>query len=157
MIERESKCGDCCVCCTALIVYANSFFKTKPAGETCKYVANNQCSIYKDRPSVCKPYECFWLQLTKKVDGGSPIIWRPNNLGALVTPKPELEKDNKIPLCFNEIYKNAIDLNDPSPELKSFLDMIFTLEKKQKKRWEMYLIPFGSEGCGNKINVNWVS
>jgi len=153
MIEQESSCGNCCTCCTTLSIKADDgFYKDKPAGETCEYVANNQCSIHEDRFSLCRKYECFWLQLAKKVDGGFPVIWRPDNLGIIITPKPELEKDNKIPLYLRETYKGANDLS--RPELKSFLDTIVRLSRKQKKEWEMYLIPFDSEGYGRKLIVN---
>jgi len=152
MIEQESSCGNCYACCTTLSIKASDgFYKDKPAGETCKYVANNQCSIHEDLFSLCRRYECFWLQLAKK--GGSiPVAWRPNNLGVIITPRPKLEKDNKIPLYLKEIYKGANDWS--RPELKSFLDTIVRLSRKQKKEWEMYLIPFGSEEYGRKLIVN---
>ncbi len=67
-------CGECTACCTLSVVKDLD----KGAGVTCKHCVLTQgCSIYADRPKVCKEFECAYLQ------GGSNIKLRPDKCGIM--------------------------------------------------------------------------
>jgi len=51
-------CGDCTVCCFIGAVPALG----KPAHTKCLHVSNQGCSIYKDRPDLCREFQCSWLR-----------------------------------------------------------------------------------------------
>lgn len=51
---------------------------TKPAGEACPQLVRGGCGIYKDRPPVCRRFECGWLQAPNL-----PDELRPDRCGVL--------------------------------------------------------------------------
>lgn len=71
-------CGECVECC-----YAFKVEDWKEACEECKY-EDKGCSIYEDRPQVCKDYECAWLG---QPNGHKPL--RPDKCGAIFTKMPD--------------------------------------------------------------------
>lgn len=50
-------CGECSACCK---VYAIKELK-KQANQWCKHCPGSGCSIYQNRPGVCRDFECLWL------------------------------------------------------------------------------------------------
>ena len=50
-------CGPCTMCCSALEIAELK----KPVGRTCENCSGRGCSIYAERPQVCRDYECEWL------------------------------------------------------------------------------------------------
>jgi len=51
-------CGACTMCCSALEIAELK----KPAGPLCGNCrAGGGCTIYSDRPQVCRDFECEWL------------------------------------------------------------------------------------------------
>jgi Fe-S-cluster containining protein len=54
------KCEECTACCTHLkgTAYGYEFGN----GNTCKFLCNGKCDIYKVRPNACMNYECAWTQ-----------------------------------------------------------------------------------------------
>ena len=51
-------CGSCIMCCTALEIPELK----KPAGPACpNCILSGGCTIYADRPQVCRDFECLWL------------------------------------------------------------------------------------------------
>jgi hypothetical protein len=53
------QCGPCSLCCDALEVAAVG----KPVNQLCRHwVVGSGCSIYKDRPQMCRSFSCAWLQ-----------------------------------------------------------------------------------------------
>ena len=89
-------CGTCTLCCRLPDI---DFFD-KPANAWCRYcIEGKGCSIYTDRPSVCRDFLCLWMtdeglgegwepsrshmmiyrqgpQITVLVDPDCPDIWR---------------------------------------------------------------------------------
>jgi uncharacterized protein len=69
-------CGPCTMCCAALEIAELK----KPAGPLCQHCRLGAgCSIYADRPQICRDYECEWL--TRR-DLGRPL--RPDLVGAIL-------------------------------------------------------------------------
>jgi hypothetical protein len=52
-------CGECSLCCKLFAINALS----KPANVWCKHALPGKggCSIYADRPQLCRTYSCWWL------------------------------------------------------------------------------------------------
>ncbi|MFA1012856.1 MULTISPECIES: YkgJ family cysteine cluster protein [Pseudomonas syringae group] len=64
MIKKHKTCGECTVCCSALLIDTPNF--KKPADIKCIHVKDKGgCSIYEKRPEVCRSWECGWLALSK--------------------------------------------------------------------------------------------
>jgi hypothetical protein len=53
----DRTCGDCNMCCR---IFSIETVDNKPAGPLCKHWCNG-CTIYKDRPPVCRNFSCTWL------------------------------------------------------------------------------------------------
>lgn len=51
------ECGDCTLCCTVLEVPE---FQKRPMN--CCSHCDKGCSIYHNRPTSCRNFECLWLQ-----------------------------------------------------------------------------------------------
>lgn len=95
-IVAGRSCGTCTLCCRLPDI---DLFE-KPANVWCRHcVAGKGCSIYTDRPSVCRDFLCLWMtdealdeawapsrshmmiyqqgpQITVLVDPDHPDIWR---------------------------------------------------------------------------------
>jgi len=54
----ERSCGKCKVCCTIMKVEELG----KPRGTTCEMLGAEGCSVYNQRPSSCRAFECLWLK-----------------------------------------------------------------------------------------------
>lgn len=74
-------CGACTMCCSALEIAELA----KPAGPKCNHCAQAGCSIYPDRPQVCRDFECQWL-----TDRKLPPHFRPDRIGVLFMEDYEL-------------------------------------------------------------------
>lgn len=62
---KMNTCGDCTLCCTLLPVPELD----KPANTHCQHcIVGKGCSIYEDRPQVCRPFNCAWLQSSASID-----------------------------------------------------------------------------------------
>lgn len=69
-------CGSCNLCCKLLGIGELK----KPAGKWCPHVKLGVgCSIYKDRPSSCQEFQCFWI-----VDPNAPDNERPDKVHAFL-------------------------------------------------------------------------
>jgi Fe-S-cluster containining protein len=53
-------CDDCAVCCTG-ILSGESYGKEYYLNHPCHYLQDKLCTIYDNRPTVCKNYRCAWL------------------------------------------------------------------------------------------------
>lgn len=63
-------CGTCTLCCRLPDI---DLFD-KPANAWCRHcVAGKGCSIYDDRPSVCRDFLCLWM-----TDAGLDAAWDPS-------------------------------------------------------------------------------
>jgi len=69
------ECGECTACCTwpSSNIYGWEF----GCGKSCKFLENNNCSIYKVRPQSCKDFQCAWLE------GLLPEEMRPDKISVL--------------------------------------------------------------------------
>lgn len=52
------ECGDCSICCKELDIDSDTL--TKPAGQMCSNRTAQGCSIYPERPSLCRQWFCAW-------------------------------------------------------------------------------------------------
>lgn len=79
------ECEDCTACCSGFLMgsaYGNKF----GCGKACVFLARNLCTIYADRPSACRDYQCAWTQKLL------PEWMRPKDCGVLVSVE---NKDDK--------------------------------------------------------------
>jgi hypothetical protein len=133
-----SLCGECYVCCLVLdIKKSDGFYKDKPVGELCKYVADNQCSIYENRPSVCVKFKCFWLQASEKLN--VPVFWRPDFSDIIVTSHDIVDNPT---VKITELKAGIVDLGGPG---HSFLDFIYETVEKQNPKPTIMIKPYGKK------------
>ncbi len=72
------------MCCTALEIVELK----KPAGPACpNCILSGGCTIYADRPQVCRDFECLWL-----VGRDLPANMRPDRIGTLFMEDDETEE-----------------------------------------------------------------
>jgi hypothetical protein len=75
-------CGTCTACCRVFEVPALN----KPAGTWCTHCAIGKgCTIYPDRPAMCKEFECMWLMSQSK-DTPLPLELRPDRSKVVLSP-----------------------------------------------------------------------
>ncbi len=91
------QCGDCNACCSGSLLgdaYGHEFGNGIP----CYFLTHQKCSIYEQRPSVCKDYQCAWSQglFTKEL--------KPNKSGILVSVE---RKDNHQYLKVVDLIPNV--------------------------------------------------
>ena len=97
MSKRE--CGDCSACCVYLTIDDPKL--KKPPHTPCVHLCKG-CSIYKDRPQICKSFQCYWLS------GELSESMKPNKKGLLFSAGRWKEK-NAIQI--NEREAGIIDSN----------------------------------------------
>uniref|UniRef100_UPI003100AFE0 hypothetical protein n=1 Tax=Neorhizobium sp. EC2-8 TaxID=3129230 RepID=UPI003100AFE0 len=62
-------CGTCTLCCRLPEISALD----KPPDAWCRHCTEGQgCSIYADRPQLCRDFLCMWM-----TDSGVPEAWQP--------------------------------------------------------------------------------
>lgn len=76
-MSKFRDCGECTACCTWLI--GDAFGYSFGCGQTCKFLENNKCGVYKARPETCRDYQCAWTQQLL------PEEMRPDRCGFLVS------------------------------------------------------------------------
>jgi|GEM_PF-2184873 len=89
VIERS--CGECTACCTAYPILASEDFfpEAKPAATPCKHLCATGCSIYDQRPPICKDFQCDYLDGTLGKDAEE---WRPDRCGVILLSQQRLGK-----------------------------------------------------------------
>lgn len=75
-LRRTRECGTCTECCTGTLV-ADIHGYVMDKGRPCHFLGKG-CTIYSDRPNVCREFQCAWL----RDDGTNIPEWM----------KPELSK-----------------------------------------------------------------
>ena len=70
-------CGECSQCCTSLEVEALGLARDEPCPDL---LACGGCSIYQERPNVCRSFQCLWL----RDPGFLPDNYRPDKKGVIV-------------------------------------------------------------------------
>lgn len=98
------ECGACSLCCSVLRVDELG----KRAGVDCVHQRGREgCAIHATRPSICRAYECLWLQ------GGLEDAERPDRTGGVV----DLETTGiGLRLGIREVRRGAFD---ESPALQA--------------------------------------
>jgi hypothetical protein len=72
-------CGSCSMCCKLLHIDEEEL--KKPQDKWCNHCRPGKgCSIYENRPPVCKDFACEWL-----IDPDMPDFWKPSVSNLLVT------------------------------------------------------------------------
>lgn len=70
------ECGECVACCRDLSVTELE----KPAYVPCDKLCDKGCSIYEERPDVCRNFHCAWIQghlgEDDRPDKSGAIVWQ---------------------------------------------------------------------------------
>lgn len=74
------ECNGCTECCKWLVAEAHGYY-FQP-GRPCHFKGESGCTIYKDRPEVCKSYKCEWL-----VNSEIPEWMKPTLSKVLITKR----------------------------------------------------------------------
>lgn len=74
--QSGRSCGPCTMCCTVMEVKEIG----KARDERCEHLrrTTKPCSIYEDRPSSCRAYQCMWLM------GAIDVQLRPDKVRAVM-------------------------------------------------------------------------
>ena len=76
----DRSCGGCTMCCQGWL-HANIYGEMMYSGNPCRFVAEDKCAIYINRPhSPCKTYRCGWL-----VDHSLPEWLKPSVSNVICT------------------------------------------------------------------------
>lgn len=59
---------DCCGCCCRNLDKSNYYAKLDRGDGVCKYLSGNLCSIYNERPLLCRIDECYDIYFSKFID-----------------------------------------------------------------------------------------
>lgn len=82
-------CGECVACCTGVFEFEEEGHKV--AGKPCEFLTENGCSIYKNRPKVCREFNCAW-RVGSKFVVPLPFTARPDLSGAVFHPVTDVYK-----------------------------------------------------------------
>ena len=103
----ERSCGGCTACCTVLRVDA----LRKLGGVPCAMLDQDRgCSIYPERPKICRAYRCLWLQ------GAFEEADRPDRIGAVL----DLLNQAGVPLL--AVRESTLGAASDSPRLAAIID-----------------------------------
>jgi len=126
-------CGDCYSCCIWLRITKEDmpWLKAdKEIGQPCEKIKNNGCSIYQDRPEVCRKFECVWHRIAKTgqiLTFGAELFnpeLRPDNLGVMADINPNI-------IRIFEIEKGRINLRNPDQKILKFFDLVFKYTEQE--------------------------
>ena len=68
--QKGRVCGSCTICCTQLVIESEPGYSTRldtaediarAAGQDCRYLGAQGCTIYEVRPLLCRQFACDWL------------------------------------------------------------------------------------------------
>lgn len=79
------ECGECHACCSGSLL-ANAHGNHFGAGCACVFLVKKKCSIYENRPDVCRKYQCAWTQHLLDAD------MRPDKCGIMVSVEIDANK-----------------------------------------------------------------
>ena len=107
-------CNECAVCCTTLLIDTPQFQKTP--GSPCKHLcAGGGCSIYAERPSVCRNFHCAWRYFDILGDD-----WRPDRSGVLLM----FVREHQLPPGYEKglfVYVSAQSADKLNPSIYDFV------------------------------------
>ncbi len=85
--QAPLQCGACTVCCVVHVIRETN----KPGWTPCPHLGpvpelgHDGCTIYEERPEVCRNFRCTWLRGKM----GREARFRPNNFGLVVSGNSE--------------------------------------------------------------------
>ncbi|WP_155499911.1 YkgJ family cysteine cluster protein [Pseudomonas protegens] len=98
--KKPRSCGSCSACCVSLRI--NTAELKKPADVSCKNLAEQGgCTIYDERPEVCRNWQCGWL----RIDSFKERL-RPDKSNVLI----RIEHDNAHYLVLQPIGSPVVNL-----------------------------------------------
>jgi hypothetical protein len=97
-------CGNCSLCCKLLQIAEPLH---KPAGRWCSHCRPGRggCSIYDDRPAVCRAFRCGWLE------GAVDDRWHPLRCHLVLMVRDSGEHAHGRPLFWRIIYADPAYAN----------------------------------------------
>jgi hypothetical protein len=102
-------CGDCSLCCKVLDITEPEL--KKPAGEWCKHCTTGVgCSIYKERPQVCRGFGCEWLVDDLNLDEA----WKPSRSKIVVHKTAVRNVGTALSESFEIVCKFVVDPAAPN-------------------------------------------
>jgi hypothetical protein len=97
VLASHRMCGECTACCTVMAVKEIG----KLQDVTCEHVCAEGCSIYTNRPSSCRDFNCLWRYEFGEFGD------RPDKLGLVFHPTGQSEFGQFI--CVREVWPGAIE------------------------------------------------
>jgi hypothetical protein len=115
----ESLCGNCSVCCKIPSIPEIN----KPSNTWCHHYAKGVgCSIYQDRPQVCRDFKCYWLQGVLAGYSKNQTGPRPDKSKVFVL---EFERDGRVVIqliAYSPLHPRALEAPGYKNWIKSALD-----------------------------------
>lgn len=81
VVNRQ--CGECTKCCEGWLA-ATVYDHLMGKGSPCFYL-DGHCTIYEDRPDVCRKYSCSW-----RTEDIFPMWMKPSIVGVIITKIPRI-------------------------------------------------------------------
>ncbi|PFH20812.1 hypothetical protein BX604_5232 [Burkholderia sp. JKS000303] len=116
-LDPNKQCGGCTVCCEALNIDTPEL--KKDAGVMCQNACEAGCSIYENRPDVCRTWYCLWRRIPDM-----PENCRPDKVRVLFSLDQHLPPRNP----FERLYITVRALDDTAdwdrPEVSPVIGML---------------------------------
>lgn len=109
----DRSCGDCVACCVVTLIDTPQLKKAE--GVPCPNCAGGGCSIYNDRPEVCRTFNCAWKRIPSM-----PPETRPDRLGVMFTLERHLPARN----LFEHLYYVGVAADPAALESRSARDAL---------------------------------
>lgn len=106
----------------------------KPKDKLCDKYCNG-CTVYKDRPTVCREFECLWLKINT-LGGNLSEELRPNNTGIMITAR---YTDGMGHIIIDELEEDIFDILNMTPNQKLIMDEVTALIDNQTMPTELVL------------------
>ena len=112
-------CGECNICCEILEVAEIN----NNQWVSCKHQCDKGCDIYKNRPSSCEEYNCYWIE------GNFEESDRPDKVGLIIDAGTQIFKDTWGDNAINvrEIRPGSINMEKASKLLNRLKDENYTI------------------------------
>lgn len=150
-MENERSCGECYKCCVGLGITELKKYPDQPCRHLDGRNPTARCSIYDDRPDVCRNFQCLWR------DGHLEDQDRPDKSGVLAhvdtpTGKPvlyltldERHSDETLERAFRWATKNTINGNK-----------VFSIVQRLGSTQMVAHLDTGTGFCGTVTPVDYV-
>lgn len=146
-IGEINRCGTCDACCTALGIADDQLKKIE--GAPCEHLCASGCGIYETRPSVCRSFECQWLQI-----GGSEK-YRPDNSGLLCFSQ-QFHPAIGVAVQVTELFKGATESQAGRHWIAKLSDYLFPTLCGDRVQLPIGIIRFRSSTEISKRPTRWL-